>query len=138
MIPVFFAGFGMPGSRQNGFSLLEVLVAFSIMAMSLAALYQASGGSVRAHVQAERVTKAAVLADNLIAAWRVVPRSGVDEQGEAPPDMRWRLYSEPLEVSVESPLWELHRLVVEIEWANAQPSEGYRLISFRPVDPLTR
>ena len=35
------------GLRQTGFSLLELLVAFVIMAFSLGMLYQASGGTVR-------------------------------------------------------------------------------------------
>ena len=36
-----------PSRGQTGFSLLEILVAFSIMAISLGLLYRVSGGSVR-------------------------------------------------------------------------------------------
>jgi prepilin-type N-terminal cleavage/methylation domain-containing protein len=55
-----------PFSRDDGFSLLEVLVATSIMTVGVAALAQLAGLSVYANVQARQASVAAVLAQ-----WKV-------------------------------------------------------------------
>ena len=53
--------------RSRGFSLLEMLVAMSILAMSLGALYQAVSGATRNVRSDERYAYAIELARSLIA-----------------------------------------------------------------------
>ena len=48
--------------REKGLSLLEILVAFSIMALALGVLYRATGGSLRSVVAIESTQRAASLA----------------------------------------------------------------------------
>jgi prepilin-type N-terminal cleavage/methylation domain-containing protein len=55
-----------PSARDDGFSLLEVLVATSIMTVGVAALAQLAGLSLYANVPARRTTVAPVLAQQKI------------------------------------------------------------------------
>ena len=55
-------------TRQKGLSLLELLVAFVIMAIALGVLYKASGASARAVGDAERYQRAVFLVHSLLEA----------------------------------------------------------------------
>lgn len=105
-------------SAQAGFSLLEVLVAFSIMALALGALYQSAGGSVRGAIEAERQARAIFLAQSLLALHQSVPVVGVSEQGDFE-DLQWNVSSErfPLPGDPPPPV-QLQRLVAAIGWVD--------------------
>jgi general secretion pathway protein I len=57
-----------PGSRQSGFALIEVLVAFIIAAVALGLLFQAASSSGRAARQAGNYEEAVSLAKSHMAA----------------------------------------------------------------------
>ena len=59
--------------RQGGFSLLELLVAFVIMAFSLGMLYQAAGGTVRSLGDTEQQLRASMLAQSVLNSRDSVP-----------------------------------------------------------------
>ena len=105
--------------RQQGFTLLELLVAFAIMALSLGALYRASGGTVVAALAVERQGQAALLAQSLVNAHDVVPSGGLQASGERA-GMAWSLRSEPYENNPAEPgAVLLHRLMVRVAWEDA-------------------
>lgn len=108
---------GVLGSSQGGFSLLEVLVAFSILALVLGVLLNIFSTSLRSSSVAQHYTQAGILGDSLIGAlgseipltpgshqgqhgelfsWRVmISSSGLDTGGVLPEGV------EPLEVRVQ-------------------------------------
>lgn len=55
----------------RGFSLLEVLVAFSILVMILGALFQVFGGGLRAAAVGDQYTRATLIAESKLAALMV-------------------------------------------------------------------
>lgn len=124
----------MTPSRQSqrGLSLLELLVAFVIMASSLAVLYQASGGSVRAVGEVDRRLRAVALAESLLNEKDSVPPEGWQGRGEW--DVyRWRVASEPFSVQgAASGAASLHRVEVEVAWSDERSERRILLATLRP------
>lgn len=127
-------GVRAPARRLRGFSLLEVLVAVSIMAFSLGALYQAAGGSVRSVQRADQRTQALLLAQSLLDAHDTVPAAGLDARGEEA-GLRWRLSATPYPTDFEqSPGWRLYRVSVIVGVAGGDPAKAVSLATLLPAN----
>ncbi|WP_206198680.1 type IV pilus modification PilV family protein [Zoogloea dura] len=117
--------------RQRGFSLLEVLVAFAIMAMSLVVLYRTSGGSVKAVADAGLYDRAVRTARSVLAMQDGVPPAGLALDGEDA-GMRWQLRTSPYPVPAGSgAVVPLHRVEVVVYFG----SDGARSISLAGLLP---
>jgi general secretion pathway protein I len=103
--------------RAGGFSLLEILVAMSILALALAALYQAASGATRNVRADEKYAYGVELARSLLADHAVVPLSGARVAGETDSGFRWRVSSRPIDLSRSAlSLGTLQTIEVSVSW----------------------
>ncbi|MBC7469766.1 MAG: prepilin-type N-terminal cleavage/methylation domain-containing protein [Ramlibacter sp.] len=121
-----------PGHRQSGFSLLELLVAFVIMAFSLGMLYQASGGTVRSLGDTEQHLRATVLAQSVLNARDSVPEAGWNEAGESG-GFTWRVSSAPFRTDVGDPRAPpLQQVDIVVGWNDRQGPRRLELSTLLP------
>jgi general secretion pathway protein I len=82
------------GSR--GFTLLEVLLAFVVFALSFAVVLEILGGSMRNSVRAREYTEAALLGQSLMdLVGTEIPIEEGGRDGEMPGGYRWRMDISP-------------------------------------------
>lgn len=115
---------GSGRARQQGFSLLELLVAFAIMAMSLGLLYRMAGGSARHTTDIELQQKAVWLAQSILASRSSVRADGWNESGEST-GFQWQVRSAPYVSGVQGPLVvPLHQIHLLVSWqAGSRPGQ---------------
>jgi general secretion pathway protein I len=115
----------MSRRSQGGFSLLEILVAFSILALSLGVLLEIFSTALRGVALSEQYTKAALLAESTLGAVGAdIPLETGTYSGDAEEGYSWLVsispyqseyleprsgYREPLVVSVQVSWQDLGR-----------------------------
>jgi general secretion pathway protein I len=83
--------------RQNGFTLLEVLIAFAIAALAIGVLYHSGLGALHSTQVASRYDEAVARArSHLALAVHASPLVGGDWQGDDGGGFRWRLRVTPI------------------------------------------
>lgn len=125
--------------RARGFSLLEVLVAFSILALSLGVLMQIFSGSLNNASISKDQTEATVIAQSLLAS------AGVDSvlevgqtTGHLGERFRWKLLMELIEESSQGGATgkrgpELWKISAEVAWGgvNGDKARAVSLTTLR-------
>jgi len=128
----------MSGIRQRGFTLLEVLVAFTIFALSFAAILQIYG---------QRLQNAKMSGDYSVAlgnAESLLARVGIEEQltvgdqhGVFENGMQWRrvITAYGAADATALPTVAPFRVDVTVSWGNTEPARRIRLSSLRLSTP---
>ncbi len=120
--------------HQRGLSLLELLVAFVIMAMSLGLLYQASSSGARNTAKAVQFERALILADSILGSKDSVDEIGWNESGQFE-DLRWQVSSFAYQFeNKEKQLDEvpLHQIEFQVSWNSGSGMQNLHFKTLRP------
>lgn len=113
----------------EGFSLLEMIVAISILSLSLGVLYQAVSGATRNVRTDEKYAYGVELARSLLANYSLVPASGLNARGETAGEFHWEVQASPLESGSGMQPGLLQKIAVEVSWPDRGKSKNITLHS---------
>lgn len=119
-----------------GFSLLEVVVAFAVLALTLGALYQIFASAARRAAQAQELTRAVSLAESKLTEAGMVDALARGAQGGTTDDhLRWQRLVEPLPVPDEGAKGQValvpYRITVEVQWNHGGAQRSIALTTLR-------
>ncbi len=118
----------------DGFTLLEVMIALAVVAIALVTLLGLSNRTVLVHEQIQKLTRATLLAQQLMSEQEVQvegagtvgeEQDGVFEEPFA--DFSWRIHYENTMIP------QVLQLHVQVSWGRAHHNEQVELISFVPA-----
>lgn len=127
---------------QQGFTLLEVLVALTIMAMSLGLLYRAAGSSARNVGDMDRQQRAVLLIESLRDLRDGVPAEGWQDAGSSA-GYAWQVHSVPFDTGVQgADVPRLHEVHFTVSWNDGGRTRQIEvqtlLPEYKPVPPALR
>jgi general secretion pathway protein I len=126
-------------TAQRGFSLLEVLVAFAILSMTLGVLLQVFSVGLRNTAISEEYTYAVLHAESVLAALgREEPLLEGSGEGQLDDKFSWRSSVTPYEeedVDLSDSTAVAYRLEVEVFWQSADKTRSIMLETLRVVAP---
>jgi general secretion pathway protein I len=133
-----------PGSRaQRGYTLIEIVVAFAILALGLTMLLGTLSGATRQVRQAGEAGRAGLHAQSLLAEFAELPQPGARAGELEDGRYRWRLLVEPWTdpaprsgpLRIDPAAGRLLRLQLEVEWGEGGPAQRVQASSLRLVLP---
>ena len=127
--------------RENGFTLLEIVVAVAIAGLALVTLFEAASGGVLAVDGAGRREEAIERAQSHLAAFRTTnPLASGDLEGDDGGGYRWRLRAHPVlawRAAGNAPVaaaMTLYDVEVTISWRSAGRERSVSLATRRISD----
>lgn len=123
-----------PSARQaqRGMTLLELLVALAIMAISLGMIYRATGSNARSVGDLDRYQYAVQLAESLMASRDSVYESGWNESGDSN-GYQWSIQSAPYKTEAgEGPnIPPLHEVHIAVTWSDGDKPKLFEVTTLR-------
>lgn len=126
-------------SAARGMTLLELLVALAIMAISLGMIYRATGSSARSVGDMDNYQYAVQLAESLLSMRDSVYESGWNDGGDSN-GYRWQIQSAPYQTGIEGPgIPMLFQVRISVAWNQGGKLRSFELDTLRamrrPPDP---
>lgn len=130
---VFFSSAGR-GGRQAGFSLLEVVVAFAILALSLGLLMRIFSQALNTTALSGTYSRAATLAEARLNSVGVdIPLEPGNHSGEPVDGLSWEVSIEPYEFGDVrwEPVLESFLVTADVSWDDARGRRQVALSTLR-------
>lgn len=128
----------MTRTRQQGFSLLEVIAAIAVLAIAFAALMQVAGSSLSLTSRANERTQAALRARSLLdGAFVMEPVREGDSEGRFDDTYRWRMNVSRYQPPDEKPAADgfaaagMYRLDLDVIWGRGGDERHARFSTLR-------
>ncbi|WP_426286470.1 prepilin-type N-terminal cleavage/methylation domain-containing protein [Luteibacter sp. E-22] len=128
----------MTRTRQQGFSLLEVIAAIAVLAIAFAALMQVAGSSLSLTSRANERTQAALRARSLLdGAFVMEPVREGDSEGHFDDTYRWRMNVSRYQPPDEKPAADgfaaagMYRLDLDVIWGRGGDERHARFSTLR-------
>lgn len=121
-------------NRQRGFSLLEILIAFSILALSLGILLKIFSGGVNSAIIAEEYNAAVQIAESLMATAGVeTPLQAGQTSGQENDHYQWLVEVSPFpfnpeNIDIKTMTATLFKVKVTVSWGNDSADDQARQI----------
>ena len=129
-------------ARQRGFTLIEIVVAFAILALGLGIAMQIASGAMRNARQAATRTDAALYAQSLLDTVGVGERlKEGSSSGDFNDQFAWKLDASKYEIETETPIEpgmspvELYRLELLVTWKAGGKEQEARFVTLRALTP---
>lgn len=126
--------------KQNGFTILEVLVAFLVAALLLSVILSGFSTGLSSLARADRMSQAALVAQSRLAELGVLEPlkegevSGQDEQHS---DYRWQVLVQPFAWEYAQALSEhnttLYKVDIEVFWPAGEKEHSFLLSTLKRV-----
>lgn len=115
---------GQQTDDEAGFTLVEVIFALAILALSLSVLLSVISNGIRQTDRAQGLAQAGLLAQSLLAkVGTEVPIQEGGTAGESPGGFRWQVLIEPYGDAADREGWPVAAYAVSIEVRWGEPSQ---------------
>lgn len=123
-----------PAPDQAGFTLIEVLVAFALLALALAVALPQIGEGLNGTAAAEQRANALLYAETKLTMLKTDPDLKAGEsEGDLPAGYRWRAtvsrYGKKTQLGFEAPPVTAWQIAVTVRWPGAREGQGVRLVT---------
>lgn len=124
-----------PKKRQLGLTLIEILVAFVMMAISVALILQIIGKSNRSISISDEYNHASIIAESLLSS-TLYPNSLEETSGAVADKFFWQYSISPYESSDYSAKnnFQLYEINISVEWNSNHDKRNVKLSTLRLID----
>lgn len=132
--PGLFAEQAGDGGPEAGFTLIEMIAALAILAISLTIIFQVIGAGVSRGGQAEMLGRARQIAQSALArVGTEIPLKAGDTEGEETGGFRWHLRQAPHGDAADRRAWPVAVLEItaEVSWGGSGSGNGIKLTTLR-------